>query len=493
MPRHIHYESLDMVCIAAAIFLSVSCWVFLSKRFLARRLLPPSPAGHWLWGHREILSSPYLGVVLGTGYGDILSLVTPSENLVVLNTIGLATELLDKQSAITSDRPTNVMANELMGWGNTVSFSQHNRRHKQLRRLIGPALNTTAVRAYASQQQENVAVLLQAICTNPADFLRYIDQTTTRQIMRIAYGYNVVDNDPFLKVTQEAIHYLGVGTISHFWVNRFPILKHLPPWFPGAGFRDVGERGKRSRERYTQIPFQAVVDDMSNGRLIMPSFTSRILTEKGTLDTSHYDVDLVKTAAAAFFLAGTTTTSSFLATFVLVMALYPELAAHAQREIDTVVPQDRLPFIEDRELLPYVDAFIQEVMRFHPPVPLGLPHRTTEDVKYGNYQIPAGTTIRSNIWGMLHDSRVYAEPHTFDPKRFLKINPDPDPRKYVFGFGRRACPGIHLANDGLWLTSAGLLWAFDVSASPELMNRVNEIGGKNSPELYKLFQPFGVR
>ncbi|KAG9087302.1 hypothetical protein FS749_003018 [Ceratobasidium sp. UAMH 11750] len=311
--------------------------------------------------------------------------------------------------------------------------------------------------------------------------------------MRIAYGYNVIDNDPFLKVTQEAVHYFGIGTTSHFWVNWFPILKYLPSWFPGAGFRDVGERGKRSREHYTQIPFQAVVDDISNGRVITPSFTSRILTEKGTLDTSHYDVDLVKTAAGAFFLAGTTTTSGFLATFVLAMALYPELAVEAQREIDTVVPEDRLPSLEDREFLPYVDAFVQEVMRFHPPVPLGLPHRTTEDVKFGNYQIPAGTTIRSNIWAMLHDSRVYAEPHAFDPKRFLKMNPDPDPRKYVFGFGRRACPGIHLANDGLWLTCAGLLWAFDISASSELMNRVNDLGGNNSPELYKLFQPFGVR
>ncbi|KAG9084165.1 hypothetical protein FRC06_004190, partial [Ceratobasidium sp. 370] len=177
---------------------------------------------------------------------------------------------------------------------------------------------------------------------------------------------------------------------------------------------------------------------------------------KKALDASHYEADLVKTAAAAFFIAGTTTTSSFLATFVLVMALYPEIVVQAQSEIDTVVPQDRLPSLDDQGSLPYVDAFIQEAMRFHPPVPLGLPHHTTEDVKYGNYQIPTGTTIRSNIWGMLHDSRVYAEPHTFDPKRFLKTNPDPDPR------------------------------------NPELTNRVNELGGKNSPELYKLFQPFGV-
>ncbi|KAG9120841.1 hypothetical protein FRC07_003505, partial [Ceratobasidium sp. 392] len=95
---------------------------------------------------------------------------------------------------------------------------------------------------------------------------------------------------------------------------------------------------------------------------------------------------------------GTTTTNAFVATFVLAVAIYPELAAEARREIDTVVPQDRLPNLEDREGLPYVNALIQETMRLFPPVPLGLAHETTEVIKYEHYQIPTGTTIRANIW-----------------------------------------------------------------------------------------------
>ena len=30
---------------------------------------------------------------------------------------------------------------------------------------------------------------------------------------------------------------------------------------------------------------------------------------------------------------------------------------------------------------------------------------------------------------------------TFDPSRYLGENPQPDPFKFVFGFGRRVCPG----------------------------------------------------
>lgn len=94
---------------------------------------------------------------------------------------------------------------------------------------------------------------------------------------------------------------------------------------------------------------------------------------------------------------------------------------------------------------------------------------------------------------MLHDPQVYASPHSFDPTRFLKPIPDPDPRKFVFGFGRRSCPGVHLANNWNWLTCAGLLAAFDITASLELLRRVEKLGGRDSHETYQLFEPLGVR
>ncbi|KAG8723322.1 hypothetical protein FRC09_003766 [Ceratobasidium sp. 395] len=99
-----------------------------------------------------------------------MTLATPSETVVVLNTIDLAIGFLEKQSAITAGRPSSVMANELMGWGNTFTFTQHNQKHKKLRRLLGSALNNTAVQAYTAQQHENVAILLQMIGENSEDF-----------------------------------------------------------------------------------------------------------------------------------------------------------------------------------------------------------------------------------------------------------------------------------------------------------------------------------
>lgn len=53
------------------------------------------------------------------------------------------------------------------------------------------------------------------------------------------------------------------------------------------------------------------------------------------------------------------------------MALNPEVMANAQKEIDAVVGNERLPGYADRENLPYVNALVKEVFRWHSVVPTG--------------------------------------------------------------------------------------------------------------------------
>jgi len=82
--------------------------------------------------------------------------------------------------------------------------------------------------------------------------------------------------------------------------------------------------------------------------------------------------------------------------------------------------------------------------------------------------IPKGSTVVMNVWGMHHDKRLWEKPDDFMPERFsghpkLASQYTNDAQKrdhFGYGFGRRICPGIHLAERNLFIGVAKLLWAF---------------------------------
>ncbi|THH02426.1 hypothetical protein EW026_g476 [Hermanssonia centrifuga] len=67
---------------------------------------------------------------------------------------------------------------------------------------------------------------------------------------------------------------------------------------------------------------------------------------------------------------------------------------------------------------------------------------------------------------MLHDPEVYPDPMEFKPERFMASpgrEPELDPHSVAFGFGRRICPGLYIADASLFLTVASSLAVFDVT------------------------------
>ncbi|KAI0795537.1 cytochrome P450 [Abortiporus biennis] len=66
----------------------------------------------------------------------------------------------------------------------------------------------------------------------------------------------------------------------------------------------------------------------------------------------------------------------------------------------------------------------------------------------------------------MHDPTTFPSPDQFIPERFLPksplYNPQMDPFDLPFGFGRRICPGMHLARNSIFTNISRLLWAFDI-------------------------------
>jgi len=217
-------------------------------------------------------------------------------------------------------------------------------------------------------------------------------------------------------------------------------------------------------EDMENFAFAEVQRNMAAGS-VTQSFLSRHLEDLAREGVeSPEDFDRLKVAASHIYQAGGETTLSTLETLFLALMLHPEVQNQAQEEIDRVVGSNRLPNFGDRESLPYIECIVQETLRWNPTVPLAIPHAAINDDIYRGMLIPGGSTVIPNIRSMTWDENIYHDPKVFKPERYLPIpNGNGEPfLQSVFGFGRRVCPGQHLAEAGIWLITATVLSKFQI-------------------------------
>ena len=106
-------------------------------------------------------------------------------------------------------------------------------------------------------------------------------------------------------------------------------------------------------------------------------------------------------------------------------------------------------------------------MRRYPPIMLVGRVAKSDDI-LGDYPIKARTSIAILIHGVHHNDRIWEDPHTFDPARFLKDNFEPQQRRahIPFGAGKRMCVASGFANLEAALVVATLAQRFELDVLP---------------------------
>ncbi|KZT05964.1 cytochrome P450 [Laetiporus sulphureus 93-53] len=483
-------------------FLVAGCLFYgLYLRSTARRLpLPPGPKTSWFGSVELPKTYPWKTYAeWRQNYGNLIYIYIFGNPILILNSAKVASDLLDKRSSIYSSRPQRTMVTKLMGWDwlfSTLPYGTWWRRH---RTLFHQYLNVNTTSDYHPIQLKETFVMLRNLIETPENMPHHIRRTAAAIVMQMMYGHQVArEGDSYVTLADKALATLGhSGIFGTYLVDYIPMLRHVPTWMPGAGFKRRAFEWRKLNQAMLNVPFEQVKENVARGTAV-PCIVATELEQwfQSGQDPEHET--LVKDVAATTYAAGSDTTVSAILSFFLAATVYPDFYKNAQAEIDRVIGTQRLPNFGDRHSLPYVDWIVWECLRWNPVTPLGIAHSITENDVYEGYLIPEGTTVLPNVWAILHDETIYPDPFAFRPERYadaeknaaLGIN---EPPFAAFGFGRRSCPGQWLAVDSMWIAVATIAAALDITKALDESGKPIEPDVRYDSSMLSRPEPFQCR
>ncbi|KAJ7271330.1 cytochrome P450 [Mycena haematopus] len=442
---------LDWCSIFILVSASIVSWYYAPASKSPR--LPPGPRGLPFVGNILDVPNAHWLRFAEMDLCDIFSLRVMGQSMIIVNSVEVAEHFLDVRGGNFADRPVNIFGGELVAFNNILGLVRYGDRMRKERKLFDQLFGT----------QVAIKQFIPLLSTEIRQF------ATGAISLRIAYGYhmrNDLDRDAFVEMFETTGNNFSVSTTpAAFLVDIIPILRYWPEWLPGGGFRITAKAWSKQVQDTTNAGLEYTKKAMAAG-ITEPSFVSAVLEE------GRHDEYLIKWSALVMQIGASDTTAAQLEAFFLAMSLYPDVQAAAQRELDQVVGNDRLPEISDRSQLPYIDALCKEVIRWHVSVLLALPHRGTHgDYIYdrgGDFEpllIPKDSFIIPNNWKMAHDPERYVNPMEFNPSRFIPEDgrkAERDPASICFGYGRRL-----LADTAVFLECSAILSVFNISKARE--------------------------
>ncbi|KAG0702289.1 cytochrome P450 [Suillus ampliporus] len=420
------------------------------RRSKSRLPLPPSPAASILRGHSLPPRSAFLTIAEWINeYGPVITIRSGFRNrVVVIGRYKAAEDIMENQGKLLADRPRVVTGEMLDGELPALPLAPFGERVRRMRSAIHTHLKPKAVAAYQPLQMSHAKKIVLDILDDPYNFQNHVITYAATTIMKVTYGKNTPTSATDPEVIEigdlMAISGKSLRPDNYYLVDSIPWLKYLP-WY-GRDLKCIAERTRKLNVGH----LNRVREQMQSKVGINPSFAKFMLENSHVYGLSESDM---ASLPGVFFGAGSNTTSRAMCTVLMAAACFPEEQAKVQAELDVVIGRHRAPTFADQKSLPRLKAFISEALRWRPAASGTLAHRTSKE----NYCIPSGTTVIGNHWSISRDPEVYPEPNAFKPQRWID---DHELKFFVYGFGRRVCPGQHFANRSIFITSLLILWSF---------------------------------
>ncbi|KAH8125250.1 hypothetical protein FP744_10005524 [Trichoderma asperellum] len=453
----------------------VLCLLTALVRYLPNRSVKYAPGpkplpllGNIIYFSKMLKNLPVEVPLMAKRFGGTCMMWMGSKPILMIHKLEDAHELLSKRGALTASRPRKNIFMEHV-WPKILPFSPAGEEMRFFRRIYTDILGPKQSLQVRKYQDYETIVSLAAFCETPDD---YESGFSTSVIFSAVYGARVSRlTHPLMVELQdvwtEILHNAQPGSLIIDWL---PFLEKLPlrfqPWVKRAD-------SLHARDCAVHMAFLNLLRRQIEAGIEPVCFGVNAIAHQ---KQEGFDDDLLLGILTAIIVAGSESTASMMQSFIKIMAMNPEIQQRAQQELDRVVGPSRLPTWEDQPNLPYTRALIKELHRYSPILTFSFPHLSTDEFVYQGYTIPKNTLLLPCADNLTRDRTRYDDVKAFQPERFLGDDleahlsarqSDFRKRDHVnYGFGRRMCPGIQVAENSLFIQISRFLWAFDTMPKP---------------------------
>ncbi|KAM4637094.1 steroid 17-alpha-hydroxylase/17,20 lyase [Discoglossus pictus] len=393
-----------------------------------------------------------------------------SHYVVIVNHHEHAKEVLLKKGKDFAGRPRSVTTDILTRNGKDIAFANYSPTWKFHRKIVHASLSmfgegTIAIEKIISREATSLCQVLTNLQSNPLDMAPELMRAVTNVVCSLCFNtrYNRGDAEfeTMLKYSQGIVDTVAKDSLVDIfpWLQVFPN-KDLDLLRRSVAARDnfLQRKMKEHEEAFCSETVNDLLDALLKAKLSVENNNSNISQEVGLTD------DHLLMTVGDIFGAGVETTTTVLKWAVAYLLHYPEVQKKIQEEIDMKIGFGRHPMLNDRKLLPYLEATISEVLRIRPVSPLLIPHVAMKDSSIGEYTIPKEARVVINLWSLHHDEKEWENHEVFIPERFLDENGNrvysPSPSFLPFGAGIRVCLGEALAKMEIFLFLSWILQMF---------------------------------
>ncbi|GER28922.1 cytochrome P450 [Striga asiatica] len=399
-------------------------------------------------------------------YGPIFTLRMGSRTIIVVASASLAHEALIEKGPVFATRPSENPTRTIFSSNKfTVNAALHGPVWRSLRRnMVHNMLAPARVRDFQTVRESAMDTFVSRLRSEASEskesavwVLKNARFAVFCILLEMCFGVEMDD------CTIERVDRVMRDVLLALKPRLDDYFPLLGPFFPKQRTR---VRDVRKRQIETLVPLIEKRRKFSQGFAYLDTlFDLKVEGREAT------EEELV-TLCSEFLNGGTDTTATAIEWAVARMIESPEIQTRLYEEIVSALGVRKVEE-KDVEQLPYLNAFVKELLRKHPPTYFLLTHAVTERTNLAGYDIMPGANVEFFSQAISDDPNVWDNPERFDPDRFFKGREEADitgvtgVKMMPFGAGRRICPGLAMGTLHISLMLARMVQEFEWSACPD--------------------------